>query len=216
MRGLAMPGDVVGHREADDRAQDGHDRGRADGAQRDGVIDGAVEDGHEVVQAGLLLHLARERVQRPEGVGEQDDERAEVDDEERADGQRQQRHQLHAGMAVEPALEACARDRSVPAGCVMPRSCWHATAEAPRAPIGALGPGSPGEGSGSALDLRPGLRPLGVVLADHVRAAVQALCLRGRPVPHVLEVGLVGRRGTSRSVPGRWSHAFAFDGASPK
>ena len=69
----------------------------------------------------------------------------------------------------------------------------------------------------SALDLLPGRRPVAVVLAGHVGAAVEALGDRRGPVPDLVEVGLVRRRGRSsqKLLSAVSAHALLFDGASP-
>ena len=182
-----------------------------DRPDRDRPVDVGREELLEVLERRLGDDVAAERVQPPERRDEQDDQRAEVGDEQPAERRGEQQGQLGPRTPVEAAASDAAATRGT-AGARLPArrdrvrgSVVMRIGRLMRAtPAPRREPGSVAGSGASALDLGPGLRPFGEVLADRA-SAVEALGARGVPVVDVLEVGLVGRVEQRRSDRARAS-----------
>ncbi len=96
---------VVGHWKAEQGTGQGHQQRHADGAQ-DHVQVLRPQQGDEVLQAQFVADLAAELVQPEEGVGEQHQQGADIDDAEPQQGRPEQDGQQQTRPPVEQGGEA--------------------------------------------------------------------------------------------------------------
>ncbi len=160
-------GHVVRDREREHRARDRDGGGHRDRPEGDAAVD-RLRSGSswKFFERRLVHDLGRERVELPERGDEHDRERAEVADDEPSHRPRQERTESHARMPVQVRRELPARPRAPGVALI---GSVVLTRPRPASRVGRGEPaetGSPAPGRCLAAYLGPGLRPLGVVLAD--------------------------------------------------
>ena len=192
-------GHVVGDREGEQRIGQGDRHRDPDRPQRDGAVDRVAEDLVERLQRPVeRSHLAGEGILRPEGVHQQDEQRAEVDDHDPAERDEEEEPQLCPGPRVQPAGDAPSATGGGARGRVRGVGGGHRPIQL----RGGLPREMPPRGASmvsvqacpaasAAAERGPRLDPRVLVLAGGRRVRIGAVRLRGGPVPDLLPVGLV-------------------------